>query len=747
LATPCGWSAEIWSELSALGLLAAPLPEKHGGLGGDGGELLILMGGFGRALLVEPYISSAVIGGKLFTELRDGQKLEAIARGEMRLALAHDEGPFDHGSAAAMTTAAAVEGGFELSGRKILVRDAPSATHLIVSAHSQDDRLGQMLFLVPVDARGIVLHTYRAIDGGLAADIAFDALIAPSAALLCSGAGTVPLIRRLLDDATVAICAEAIGVMRQMLEQTIAYTNQREQFGRLLSSFQVLRHRLVDMLIEVEQAHSLTLRAALTRDNSAVVSAAKIRVNAALRIVAQGAVQLHGGIGTTQELQLGQYFRRATAIERQYGTTAQHYRRLEQAFAAELESNACPGLDQKRVAGDGTTAKPSACADDAFRMEVRDFLEEAFTSELRAESDRQTGIYAAPALATKWHRILYEKGWVAPSWPVIYGGTGWTLAQRGIFEHECARVNTPVLSPLALQMCGPVLIEHGTPEQKDFFLPRILSGEHRWCQGYSEPNAGSDLANLKTRAVRDGDHYIVNGTKIWTTYAHAANWIFMLVRTNSQVKPQAGISFLLVSLDSPGLTITPIRSISGEHEVNQLFFDEVRVPAVNLVGAENHGWTVAKFLLEFERGGGSATMRARRVIGLLRRLVLNEGGLAPDILHRLARLEIEIDATDWTQRRMLTDIEVGGSVGNANASILKLKASELYQEASSLYYDALGAWGLAEQRAALDGNGEIHGPAHAITGAARYMNSRAMSIFGGSSEIQREIIAKTILRP
>jgi alkylation response protein AidB-like acyl-CoA dehydrogenase len=198
-------------------------------------------------------------------------------------------------------------------------------------------------------------------------------------------------------------------------------------------------------------------------------------------------------------------------------------------------------------------------------------------------------------------------------------------------------------------------------------------------------------------------------------------------------------------LDSPGITITPILSVSGEHEVNQIFFDSVKVPVANRVGAENQGWTVAKYLLEFERGGGSATMRARRVVGLLRRLIDDAVTSEPEVLARLARLEIEITATEWTQRRMLEDIEHRKSIGNANASILKLKASELYQEASSLYYDALGTWGLVDQRAALDGHGEVHGPAHVLTGAARYMNSRAMSIFGGSSEIQRSIVAKSVL--
>ena len=290
-----------------------------------------------------------------------------------------------------------------------------------------------------------------------------------------------------------------------------------------------------------------------------------------------------------------------------------------------------------------------------------------------------------------------------------------------------------------------MLMKYGTLAQKKHFLPRILSGEHFWCQGYSEPNSGSDLASISTRAFRDGDAYVVNGSKIWTTYAHVANWIFVLVKTDRNVKAQRGITFLLVPMDSPGIRVAPILSMSGEHEVNHVFFDEVRVPVENRVGAENEGWTVAKYLLEFERGGVSVTARTIRVLRLIHRLAQDQGGLEPEVLRRLANLRIELDATDWTQRRMLATGEAGDSIGSANSSLLKLKASELYQSASMLFHDALGAWGLIDQRPVLRSGGPALGPSLALTAAARYLNSRAASIFGGSSEIQRSIIAKHVL--
>ncbi len=385
-------------------------------------------------------------------------------------------------------------------------------------------------------------------------------------------------------------------------------------------------------------------------------------------------------------------------------------------------------------------------ANDRFQQEVRAFLQSALTPELKAKADRQTGTFAEPELAAQWHAILFRQGWIAPGWPKEYGGTGWTPRQRLIFERECALANTPVLPAMGINMCGPVLIGHGTEEQKAQFLPRILSGEHRWCQGYSEPGAGSDLASLKTRATRDGDDYVIDGSKIWTTFAHASNWMFLLARTRPDGKPQSGISFFLVPMDAPGITVSPILSMSGEHEVNQVFLDNVRVPASLRIGAENEGWTVAKYLLEFERGGVAATARTLRVIGLLDRLGQAMGGLPKPIMQRYAELEVEILATEQTQQRMLAAIDAGQSVGNTNASILKLKASELYQQASRLFLDAAGAWGLVDQGDALFHGGKTAGPDLAVTAAARFMNSRALSIFGGSSEIQKTILAKQALQ-
>jgi alkylation response protein AidB-like acyl-CoA dehydrogenase len=325
-----GWSCSIWNELAELGLLGAFAAEPQGGLGAGPFDLMSLMEVVGRYLLLEPFVSTAVIGGVLFSELENQRTVHEIASGRMRLALASDDQPVD-----GITSAESADGGFRLTGYKVVVRDAPSATHLIVSAHLNDSAAFG-LFLVPSDTALVTLNSYRLIDGTVAANVRLSGATVPKSSLLAMGGPALVLFYKMLNNATVAVCAEAVGVMRAMLEQTIAYTSQRTQFGKPLASFQVLQHRMAEMFVDVEQAYSLTWRAFLAPHDSAVVSAAKIRVNEALRAISHGALQLHGAIGTTDEIELSQYFRRAAAIERQYGSSAEHYARVEQRVLEDI---------------------------------------------------------------------------------------------------------------------------------------------------------------------------------------------------------------------------------------------------------------------------------------------------------------------------------------------------------------------------------------------------------------------------
>lgn len=392
--------------------------------------------------------------------------------------------------------------------------------------------------------------------------------------------------------------------------------------------------------------------------------------------------------------------------------------------------------------------------DIAFREEVRAFLKDNLPERLRDGARRTPGVFVEPDIGMEWHRILYKKGWVAPHWPKEDGGTGWTPTQKFIFEKECALAGAPALAILGLRLVGPVICEFGTPEQKARFLPRILSGEDYWCQGYSEPGSGSDLASLKTSARLEGDEYVINGSKIWTTHAHHANWIFALVRTDATVKKQQGISFLLVPMDQPGVEVTPIHSMSGDHEVNAVFFTDARTSVANRIGAEGAGWTVAKFLLENERGGSCYAPRLLQSIDRLEELAKTQpsgvnGAIAhdPRFRDRLARVRLEAEALEVTELRILAELAKGRAPG-PQTSLVKLLGSNIGQQVDTLRLELLGpdALQLPLERP-LYGNEapEPVGSEYAQTAMGRYLNNRAATIFGGSDEVQKNIIAKTVL--
>jgi len=377
-----------------------------------------------------------------------------------------------------------------------------------------------------------------------------------------------------------------------------------------------------------------------------------------------------------------------------------------------------------------------------FGLEVRAFFEENLTDELREAGRFATSIWIDPQYSLKWQKILHKKGWVAPGWPVEYGGTGWTEMQRYIYTMECVRASTPLAAPMGLGMVAYCIMGYGTQEQKDHYLPRILSGEDYWCQGYSEPGAGSDLASLKLQAVSDGDDYVLNGSKIWTSQAHCANKIFILVRTRNEGKPQTGITFLLMDMDTPGIEVDPIINIAGEHELNQVFFTDVRVPKANRLGDENDGWTVAKYLLEFERGGGSSA-GIEMSLAKAKAILLDADPDNDAARLQLADLERRVEAIKMTEKRVLATVTTGGSPGQA-ASMLKTIRSDLGQHISQFAHETAGIYAYTVQKEARQPgtNVEAIGPAEYLTLMPSYLTGRASTIAGGSAEVQRNIIAK-----
>ncbi len=388
--------------------------------------------------------------------------------------------------------------------------------------------------------------------------------------------------------------------------------------------------------------------------------------------------------------------------------------------------------------------------EEAFRTEVRGFLQQHLPERL--SSQVRNGQHLSKADMEQWHGILNQRGWLANHWPEQYGGPGWTAVQKFIFELECALAHTPRIVPFGVGMLGPVLIKYGNEAQKRHWLPRILSGEDWWCQGYSEPGAGSDLAGVKTTAVREGDHYIVNGQKTWTTLGQHANMIFCLVRTNREAKKQEGISFLLVDMNSPGVEVRPIITLDGEHEVNEVFFTDVKVPIENLVGEENKGWTCAKYLLTYERtniaGVGFSVAGLEKLKAVASRVLHKGMPLLQDPMFaaRLAKVEIDLENMKTTNLRVIAAV-AGGGVPGAESSMLKIRGTEIRQELLALMRRAMGPYALpfVEEALHVGYDGPWSGPDEARAAAAQYFNYRKLSIFGGSNEIQKNIISKMIL--
>jgi alkylation response protein AidB-like acyl-CoA dehydrogenase len=390
----------------------------------------------------------------------------------------------------------------------------------------------------------------------------------------------------------------------------------------------------------------------------------------------------------------------------------------------------------------------------AFREEVRAFLHaklpETISQKVLGGKRMTKDDFVA------WQKILHAQGWGAVGWPENYGGTGWNAVQQHIFDEECADAGAPMQLPFGLKMVAPVIMAFGSPSQQHYFLPRIIDGTDWWCQGYSEPGSGSDLASLKTRAVRDGEHYVVNGQKTWNTLGQYADWIFCLVRTSTEGRQQEGISFLLIDMKTPGITVRPIIMLDGEHEINEVWFEDVRVPVENLIGEENKGWTYAKFLLGHERTGIAGVGRSKRELKKLKEIARRETASGRPLIEdqrfrdRIAQVELELMALEITNLRVISAEGEKKRAPGPEASILKVKGSEIQQMLTELQMQALGHYALPYIHEGLDAEwpGDTLMPGYADDAAplsGHYFNYRKTSIYGGSNEIQKNIISQMIL--
>ncbi|MDH0684425.1 acyl-CoA dehydrogenase [Achromobacter animicus] len=751
--TPGGERA-YWQEIAAVGWLGMSVPEALGGLGLGWHAMAAVLEEAGRAQLPEPLVGAGVLSTALLARINpagDGTVrdalLQALCAGEKRVGLAwqETEGQLEAGESAGAfgVTVTAREGAYVLNGEKRHVVPGADVDGWLVTA---DGETGSALFYLPAGTPGVTVQTHERADGSPACHLTIESAVVGGEALLARE-GVLDAVDEALDYGRLMQSAELVGVARQVLADSVAYLNTRKQFGQTLSSFQALQHRLVDATLQVELASNSLLDALNTI--AAAPDDAKARKAAASRVKARAAragidaarlaIQLHGAIGYTDECDVSLYFRsalhlaawlgNATAHRQRYGVLAADPAPEADDTAEDAPEGSTPGLDAMEFPREADwNAMPEA----AFRKLLRRFFRAHYPDHLRHVPWR---LHWDEIKA--WYFTLSRQGWIAPSWPREHGGMALSPARQIAFIEEAERYGVARAPDQGLVMLGPILIRHGTDAQRARFLPGILSGEAVWAQGYSEPDAGSDLASLRCEAVIDGDELVVTGQKTWSTLAQDATHMFMLVRTDKTVKKQAGISFLLVDLNSPGVSRRPIRTLSGHEEFCEVFFDQVRVPRGNVVGELNAGWGIAKALLGFERLFSGSPKHASHALQQIFSLARQRGLLAdPAFADRLA--ELRLDSADLTAMyRVFADMAKAGLPLPPELSLLKIWATETHERLGALLIQIAEEYGGAAMRLSYGGSG--------VQALAPYTNALAATIFSGTNEIQRNIYAKQVL--
>ena len=724
----------LWSGLAEMGVLGTAFDEASGGFAGDAGSVALMMAELGRALAVEPVLACAVIAGRVLRHAQDLASIEQIIAGEKIVVLAHDAGadPF----AAPLLQAKSVDGAYRLSGKIRGVRHADVAQEFLVTATLDDGPA--CIFRLPRESLSI--QAYRLMDAAAAAELVFDDLAIDADAKLAFDTPASEVIADALEWGVFGLAAEVAGLIEAANAATFQYLMTRKQFGVLIGSFQALQHRAADMKVAEEELRALlnlsieAMSHPPSPQRSALIAATKATADAAGRKIGHESIQLHGGMGVSDELDISHFARRLATIRAEGGSADMHRLR----FGAEQELGAMLILQESEEGR-------------AWRDEVREFTRAHLPQEIALKNEH--GLKIGKDDYVGWQKVLSQHGLFGCAWPREYGGKDWDLVKQLVFTQESAVNNAPMLSPYGVKMVGPVVYTYGNEAQKQQHLPGILSNDVWWCQGYSEPGAGSDLASLKTFAERDGDHYIVNGAKLWTTEAHWADWMHCLVRTERGDKPQKGISFLLIDMQTPGISIKPIVTIDGLHHTNATFFDNVRVPVANRVGEEGRGWDIAKFLLGNERVSIADTGPKLRLLSQVRELhraAMQDAsipGASRNLLTaKFADVSIQLLAL-CAMERQFVEAWAGGARFGAEASILKIRGTEVLQAISELALELEGPLG-----AAYDPD-DLHRPTTEIGSAVQqassmayeYLYGRCWSIFGGTNEVQRNLLARQVL--
>ncbi|MEB0010179.1 acyl-CoA dehydrogenase [Glaciimonas sp. Gout2] len=731
----------VWREMADMGWLAILVPEAEGGLGLGLREVAVIAEECGQQLLPEPFIAAAVQVTTVLCQISDSELkatlLPKLLDGALIIGLAWQErlGQLDPDS----TLTSAIENGegFSLNGRKLFVTPGSDADGWIVSADC-DGTL--KLFWIPAATPGLRLVDAVRVDGNVMCEMTLDGVDLSSANVLASGAAAHNALSVANDAARIAQGAELLGVMRRALAITIDYLNTRQQFGKLIGSFQALKHRAVDGYVQTELAASCLADVLTALDQGHVprgilASRVKARCAHAALLVTRMAIQLHGAMGYTDECDIGLYLKRALHLSAWLGNASanrQRYSALQPRFTDAVESVAAPSLIRDFPHDADWDAMPEA----EFRALVRGFFAQHYPEQLRNMPSRMHWNEMKD-----WYMTLSRQGWVAPSWPKKFGGMGLAPDKMLAWVDEQEQYGVARSPDMGIVMIGPLLIQRGNAAQQAQFLPKILSGENVWCQGYSEPGAGSDLASLRTEALIDGDEFIVTGNKTWATLAQDATHMFTLVRTDKTAKKQAGISFLLIDLDTPGVTIRPIKDIGGHEDFCEVFLDQVRVPLANLVGELNQGWGIAKALLGFERIFLGSPKQSQYALAQLTALADARGLFAgPAASAFMARYtELQLDVADLCAAYAhFADVVKRGEALPPGVSLLKIWGSETYQKICMMLVEAADEYGGSAIAADFGGL--------KLDVVSMLFTSTPATIYGGSSEIQRDIIAKNVLR-
>jgi len=727
--------------MANLGWTGILVPESHGGSGLGLAAATVVARGLAAGILPEPFTAVAVLASTVIIEgdnpTLQSDLLSRVVSGTLLATVAWQEHALTL-SPRELTTRAVLQGStITLSGTKRFIAGAAAADGFIVSALGPT---GLELYWVLRSASGVNVSLELLADGTFSGTLTLHDVQLDASARLASVATATGALEKGLDHATIAAGAELLGIAESALELTLDYLRTRKQFGRAIGSFQGLQHRAVDMHVQQALASSVldevlasSALMATGDERAAAASRVKARCNAAALYITREAIQMHGAMGYTDDCDVGLYAKRALVLASWLGSAQQHRRRFAQSAPLNAEDRPRrQTVVATNLSGLPRNADWNTISDEDFRNLVRGFIEEHYPEGLRYLPRR-----------ARWHEIrdwtttLAQRGWLAPAWPRAWGGMELSPAKQIIYMDEFERWGVARAPDQGVRQLGPVLMQYGTEAQQRRYLPHILSCEHVWCQGYSEPNAGSDLASLTTSAVRDGDTFVINGQKIWTTLAMDATHIYILCRTDATVKKQLGISFIIADINTPGITVRPIRDITGNEEFCQVFLDNVRVPAENLVGALNQGWTVAKAMLDFERLGIGSPRRPLIAFNRLARFATRSGLFADSgFVDRFTRLRLDLADHASLYGQFADRARRGQSLGAA-VSMLKIWGMETFQRITEFSLEAAGAYGAAAGSINIDGDD--------IDLLAPFYMARLITIGGGSNEIQRNIMAKQVL--